>query len=1164
MEDNWEEIPEVLVSKGDSGVTDHENLEMESQGKNDNVVDFAEDDVDKKCEELDTYYSKPFTLMRKSSDLPIGLAQCGEDEASSESEHVFETLRTEVKSNRKPIKQQVDSFMESTMAGDDKVIVFMVDGTKTITEDFAHILKDALEQIVKSRNSIYRTAFITQGLQKPRSFTLPGEKLVVSSSTEVKITDGLQELDKEYCAKVVDEVDIPSVQKLLLLENAKPFEVFRYRIAMLNSFFSRNQPSCPCIKIIAGGSDDLLVSIAAGEYFETDIPTLILNTGSKFTKALSSFLQSYKKNSEDTIKREKALIKASKEYYVTEKAVKEMIDELKKNIWKIDVCDVVAETAADLIESIILAISKGINPSISFLMDRTQEVGQNLASSSRYQRNSKILHFPLIQKFPGDEKSLNQELQVLFGTDNSKEYEAIEQQMMDNVDKVFFYNEDTPGNNNAKEATAKRLYNTLQGRMDWSSLAAYDFAVDRKLLKKEFRDEFYKQCPVLGIKKALQENDFKLADYLLKHRPLDIYPYIYFNMQKHWYDAPPRESSNRISMHFKIVNLCERLSKGNKEDLNSGFSGKPINKTISKLTIRLVADFFTEDGRPNLQVFTPIQALMVNRLFNMQLEFVKVLWRYDKRNAMTNGLILWILIKGIIKENIFGDESLVEEVNKLNKLKMYFEEAIHKLLDIAQDSKRIAPADLARNPVHGRFSAFKEKKIFEVAGEVRCNTILSHPLGRRSLPEDWKRPSVESDYRIKQMFASPRSKLYMHMFMYVVCYFLVAYYTLQPKSKGNVYIKGVTFVLIASIVTDEIRQALDNEGTITSCVKAWWSDPWNKLDLISLLIYYVAFILDVTGVPESRILFSTFTFVWCLKFYQYLRAFESLGTYIILIQKMLPHLGNFIVIALVGMIGYGVFMTSIMFPSISFASRNTLLLILFRPYLLLFAEMGINEYGLSSKTTLFGTSKIGYASEILVLLGMCIFLMLGGVLLINLLIAIFSGIYEKEKEKSELYWVINGCHLLREFREKTILPIPFSLPIDIITIIKWLMGCKVQEHSSSKKSWTLIEVEHEVMKDCMMKFVKKEEEDGDSLQKLHDSVMGHVDERMERSVSEISKRISDSVADSNERIGSSVAEINDRVETSASSVNSRLDALEKQNRELIVLLKEMMPSHPLP
>ena len=48
--------------------------------------------------------------------------------------------------------------------------------------------------------------------------------------------------------------------------------------------------------------------------------------------------------------------------------------------------------------------------------------------------------------------------------------------------------------------------------------------------------------------------------------------------------------------------------------------------------------------------------------------------------------------------------------------------------------------------------------------------------------------------------------------MYIVCYSLVAYYTLQPISKGNVYIKWATFVLIASIVTDEIRQV----GRLTS------------------------------------------------------------------------------------------------------------------------------------------------------------------------------------------------------------------------------------------------------------------------------------------------------------------------------------------------------------
>ena len=48
--------------------------------------------------------------------------------------------------------------------------------------------------------------------------------------------------------------------------------------------------------------------------------------------------------------------------------------------------------------------------------------------------------------------------------------------------------------------------------------------------------------------------------------------------------------------------------------------------------------------------------------------------------------------------------------------------------------------------------------------------------------------------------------------------------------------------------------------------------------------------------------------------------------------------------ALVALIAYGVFMTSIMFPSHHFESWNTLLFMLIRPYLLLFAETGIDEY----------------------------------------------------------------------------------------------------------------------------------------------------------------------------------------------------------------------------
>ena len=67
------------------------------------------------------------------------------------------------------------------------------------------------------------------------------------------------------------------------------------------------------------------------------------------------------------------------------------------------------------------------------------------------------------------------------------------------------------------------------------------------------------------------------------------------------------------------------------------------------------------------------------------------------------------------------------------------------------------------------------------------------------------------------------------------------------------------------------------------CLKRWWSDPWNKWDVASMVLYFFAFCVPVNG---SRYLFALFSFVWCLKFYQFLRKFKSVGTYIIIVQKM--------------------------------------------------------------------------------------------------------------------------------------------------------------------------------------------------------------------------------------------------------------------------------------
>ena len=58
----------------------------------------------------------------------------------------------------------------------------------------------------------------------------------------------------------------------------------------------------------------------------------------------------------------------------------------------------------------------------------------------------------------------------------------------------------------------------------------------------------------------------------------------------------------------------------------------------------------------------------------------------------------------------------------------------------------------------------------------------------------------------------------------------------------------------------------------------------------------------------------------------------------------LPHLGYFAATAILPLIGYGVFMTSILFPSHELDSWRSLLVMLIRPYLLLFAETGMAHF----------------------------------------------------------------------------------------------------------------------------------------------------------------------------------------------------------------------------
>ena len=71
-------------------------------------------------------------------------------------------------------------------------------------------------------------------------------------------------------------------------------------------------------------------------------------------------------------------------------------------------------------------------------------------------------------------------------------------------------------------------------------------------------------------------------------------------------------------------------------------------------------------------------------------------------------------------------------------------------------------------------------------------------------------------------------------------------------------------------------------------------------------------------------------------------------------------MGNFSLVAFVALIGYGVFMTSILFPSHGFESWSKIIMMLIRPYLLLFAETGIEQFQCMYHATFVAASSINF------------------------------------------------------------------------------------------------------------------------------------------------------------------------------------------------------------
>ena len=991
----------------------------------------------------------------------------------------FKFIKFKTEASADQIAKDAAKFLEIIgIKSDSLETLICVDDTDNISESGIELLRKV------AKESPGLSLFLTNGL--------PGKiisnnhicDIVAVFSTSVVCGSGVTGTDNDtpYFG-VLENLPIEGIGQdircVLLLEDASSFDILQYKLEITTAFLDNR---FHCIKLIVDGSKEVLMSMDNGSYFCDRAGTLVAMNGGLLSSVLYAFVEACKNGSELPEQAQNDLMVVCREFLSPNDNIdiKLVIENIKQNILKFSTFD---ESKENIDDAIANAKATGLEMHVNFLMDTSKTVIQRMSNEQYFKNNITTLVFKNSGGFPllvanylqdcvYKRECIEQRDHFMKIGDLHNDDDFIEN-INNNISNLTVYDANA---NDLEPITVISLVSDFMGRL----------ALEDNLLYLGASSTF-KEFTLLEIMAALHYNQPEIFEKWL-HRQIEIDTYVFCNLRFHWHDLDERGES-KVAEYFGIP------SKERKDNQRWIHVGRIINSAIEKLSNGIIADCFLEDGKPNVAVVSPMQALIINRIICLQFEFVKVLWKYDKQNVLVNSVIIWILINGILNKKIFSREAGTDD---LNNAKDYFGKAIKKFLDqlivgLPEHHLKVLKFSVA---------IFRGKALYHVAGDGKFVQFLTHTVTKRCISVEWNNEgksekesmnfehvadSAKATYR--NFIRKPKMKLFIHMIMYVISFLLLAYYTLQQNKKSIRVLRWILFTMMTSLFVDEIRQALgEKQCTLKTSLINWWSDSWNKLDFLSMMLYYIAFCLEcVSIINASRLLLSTFTFIWCLKFYQFLRAFKSLGTYIILVQKMLPQLSNFAIVAVIAIVSYGVFMTSILFPDIKFGSWSIFIMVLLRPYLLLFAETGINEYDLSSKNTIYNTPKVERASEMLAVVGMCAFLMFGGVLLLNLLIAIFSGIYEEVKEQSERLWALNDLQLLQEFQLKPSVPIPFSLPFNIYLILKRVFA-KVEVYAiADGESDLVLKIMQQFVAENVIRSEKYKEPNSDPVNRSRDS-----------------------------------------------------------------------------
>ncbi|XP_041370086.1 transient receptor potential cation channel subfamily M member 1-like isoform X2 [Gigantopelta aegis] len=301
--------------------------------------------------------------------------------------------------------------------------------------------------------------------------------------------------------------------------------------------------------------------------------------------------------------------------------------------------------------------------------------------------------------------------------------------------------------------------------------------------------------------------------------------------------------------------------------------------------------------------------------------------------------------------------------------------------------------------------------------------------------------------KIRTFYKAPITKFTYYTFLYTVFLCLFTYMVLVDFKSSPSSVEYVCIVWVLSFFVGEIHTFLAFPyPTAWGKIRDWYGFL-NRLDFFNLILVFAGFLLRWSSkyYVYAKTVYCVNVIVFFLRIMKLYTANSRLGPKLYMIMKMLEELISFIMVLAIFLLAYGVSSQGLLYPQRT-PSWIIVKDILYYPYWQLYGELFLEEIESDSachdtmanltEVTPYNTTCRTYNWLVPILLA--IYLMIGNILLLNLLIAIFSHVFDTVEKNAIEIWKYQMYYLVMEYDVKTSLFPPFSLFVHVYLLIKWI------------------------------------------------------------------------------------------------------------------------------